>query len=112
MGGCAACRDLPSCVLAARSAPEGRGMERSSDGDEVPGDRASQKACRVNCRLECIFPFRKDDEPALGYPPIQCLSSATLPCPCRSTWFLPTVSPPRPLLWSAAVCSCLFASSD
>jgi hypothetical protein len=34
MAGRAPGRYLPPCIPAARSAPEGRGMERSADGDE------------------------------------------------------------------------------
>jgi uracil-DNA glycosylase len=44
MAGRAPGRHLPSSISAPRPAPEGRSLEGLADGDEVPGNRASQKS--------------------------------------------------------------------
>src|SRR5271169_2414034 len=58
-------RDLPSCLPPTRSAPEGRGVEGSADGDEVSWNRASEKSDRV-AEQRCCHPEQ-----------------------CEGPWFLP-----------------------
>ena len=82
-------RHIPSRIFAARSAPEGRSVERSADGDEVSGTRASEKSRHHLGR----FAARSDiSESAVVYPSInarilrRCAARAAghgihLPCP-------------------------------
>src|SRR5258708_37380182 len=45
-------RHLPSRIPFARPAPEGRSLEGSADGDEIPWDRTAEKARRIVGKIE------------------------------------------------------------
>src|SRR5579872_686468 len=108
---CETGRHVSPCVFAARSPSEGRSLERSTDGDEVPWPETT-KIIRVE-----MDAFR----PCLGREPASfrrgCYSSkqwpnsATSPCPCRWTWRSPTAFLPMPLPSSADASSSHSASS-
>src|SRR5208282_1881080 len=64
LAGSAPCCNLPSGVPAPRSAPEGRGLERLADGDEVFGHRASEEGGRVGSAAdENCHPERSEGSP-------------------------------------------------
>ena len=101
-------RRAPRChlsprVFAARSAPEGRSVERLADGDEVSGDRASEKSCRVG-----VYPSKlvlrisrddsRDDASTLSYPsnqmPEYCDVALPVPLDMVFTYRVPAEATP------------------
>src|ERR1700682_2233983 len=123
---------IPSSIPAARSAAEGRSLERFADGDEISGTEAACEDRPVDPRF--ISFGRSLLCPSLLSSENQCPSFATLRCPYRLTWSSLTVwlrrrmyrlprklsrnqrglyrvIPQQPGPSSAAVCWCPFASS-